>query len=92
MDAASVSLTISVPSALADASTADLARLLLILDAVRSERMTWRAAARALDVAPDRLLDLARDHGIAVVRYEPADVTDDLDTLNKLHKLHEQHR
>ena len=86
MDAASVSLTISVPSALADASTADLARLLLILDAVRSERMTWRAAA------PDRLLDLARDHGIAVVRYEPADVTDDLDTLNKLHKLHEQHR
>lgn len=88
----SVNLTISVPSALADASTADLARLLLILDGVRSERMTWRAAARALDIAPDHLLDLARDHGVAVVRYEPADLADDLDTLNKLRRLDEHGR
>jgi|JI10StandDraft_1071094.scaffolds.fasta_scaffold382629_2 transcriptional regulator with GAF, ATPase, and Fis domain len=84
MPADSVSLTISVPSALADSRTADLARRLLILDAVRSDRMTWRAAARALDIAPDRLLDMAREHGVPVARYEPADLTEDLDTLNKI--------
>jgi hypothetical protein len=82
----SVVLTISVPASLADAGAAERARILLVLDAVRSERMTWRAAAAALDIAPDRLLDLARVHGLAVIRYEASDLHDDLSTLAKLER------
>lgn len=84
MQTDSVELTISVPASLADADAAERARLLLVLDAVRRERMTWRAAATALGIAPDRLLDLARDHGVPVARYEPGDLRDDLTTLAKL--------
>jgi hypothetical protein len=84
MQADSVTLTVSVPASLADADAAERARVLLVLDAVRSERMTWRAAADALGVAPDRLLDLARAHGLAVLRYEASDLHDDLSTLAKL--------
>jgi hypothetical protein len=58
----SVELTIMVPASLADADAAERARVLLVLDAVRSERITWRAAAATLGIAPDRLLDLAREH------------------------------
>jgi hypothetical protein len=79
-----VELTITVPASLADAQAAELARVLLVLDAVRNERMTWRAAAAALNVAPDRLLDLARAHGVPVVRYESSDLHDDLLALAKL--------
>jgi hypothetical protein len=82
----SVDLTISIPAALADAEAADLARLLLVLDAVRTERMTWRAAAEALDVSPDQMLDLARAHGVPVARYQPVDVQNDLSTLAKLER------
>jgi len=49
-----VELTVKVPAALADADAGERARVLLVLDAVRSERMTWRVAATALGVAPDR--------------------------------------
>jgi hypothetical protein len=79
-----VELTITVPASLADAQAAELARVVLVLDAVRTERMTWRAAAAALNVAPDRLLDLARVHGVPVVRYESSDLHDDLLALAKL--------
>jgi hypothetical protein len=80
----SVELTIRVPAALADPAAAERARLLLVLDGVRHEKMTWRAAAAALDIAPDQLLDLARDHGLRVVRYEASDLRDDLATRAKL--------
>ena len=60
--------------------------MLHVLDAVRQEKMTWRAAAAALDIAPDHLLDLARDHGLPVVRYEASDLRDDLATLAKLER------
>ena len=80
----SVELTISVPASLADADVAERARVLLVLDAVRSEKMTWRAAALALDVAPDTLLELARAHGVPVVRYETSDLREDLATLAKI--------
>jgi len=80
----SVELTIKVPAALADAGTPERARVLLVLDAVRSERMTWRAAARALGIAPDALLELAKAHTVPVVRYDDADLRDDLSTLAKL--------
>ena len=86
MQTDSVELTIRVPASLADAGTAERARILLVLDAVRSEKMTWRAAAAALGIAPDRLLDLARDHGVPVVRYESVDLRDDLSALAKLER------
>jgi hypothetical protein len=82
----SVELTIQVPASLADAGAGERARVLLVLDAVRSERMTWRAAASALDVAPDRLLELARAHGVPTVRYESGDLQEDLSTLAKLER------
>jgi hypothetical protein len=83
-----VELTITVPASLADDNVAERARVLLILDAVRSERMTWRAAASALRIAPDELLDLARAHGVPIVRYEVRDLQDDLSTLAKLERRH----
>src|SRR5262245_60575170 len=82
----SVELTITGPAFLADAGAAERARLLLLLDAVRSERMTWRAAADALGIAPDRLLDLAKAHGVPVVRYESANLSEDLSTLDRLQR------
>ena len=68
METSSVELTIRVPASLADAETPERARRLLVLDAVRHERMSWRAAAATLDISPDQLLDLARDHGVPVIR------------------------
>jgi hypothetical protein len=79
-------LTISVPASLADADAGERARMLLVLDAVRTERMTWREAAGALGVAPDRLLEIARAHGVPVVRYEVADLHQDLSTLAALER------
>lgn len=86
MHAPDVELRITVPAALADSGTAERARVLLVLDAVRSEKLTWRAAADALGIAPDRLLELARAHGVPVVRIEPADLHDDLETLSTLER------
>jgi len=82
----SVQLTISVPASLADADAGERARALLVLDAVRRERMTWRAAAAALDIAPEQLLELARAHGVPVVRYESSDLRDDLSALAELER------
>lgn len=82
----SVELTITVPASLADPEAAERARVLLVLDAVRRERLTWRSAAAALNIAPDRLLDLARDHGVPIVRYESRDLREDLVTLAKLER------
>jgi hypothetical protein len=79
-----VELTISVPASLVDDSVVERVRILLVLDAVRSERMTWRAAASALRIAPDELLELARTHGVPIVHYEIGDLHDDLSTLAKL--------
>jgi hypothetical protein len=46
--------------------------------------MTWRAAASALRIAPDELLELARTHGVTIVHYEIGDLHDDLSTLARL--------
>ncbi len=83
---ASVKPMISVPASLADADVAERARLLLVLDAVRAERMTWRVAADALGITPDRLLDLAKEHGVPVVRFESSDLREDMATLDKLQR------
>jgi hypothetical protein len=81
-----VELTIKVPAAVADAGAPERQRVLLVLDAVRNETMTWRAAAGALGIAPDALLELAKAHGVSVVRYDNADLRDDLSTLAKLER------
>ena len=86
METNSVEMTIRVPASLADSETPERARLLLVLDAVRHERMSWRAAAATLDIAPDHLFDLAREHGVPVIRYQPRDLHDDLATLDKLER------
>ena len=88
MQTESVELTISVPATIADSGAGERARTLLVLDAVRTEMMTWRAAAFALNVAPDRLLELARVYGISTVRYDASDLKQDLTTLAKLESEH----
>ena len=84
MQADSVQITISVPAPLAEPGAGDRARLLLVLDAVRSERLTWRAGARALGLAPSAFLDLAKEHGVPVLRPSESDVAHDLATLERL--------
>ena len=88
MQADSVQITISVPAALAEPGAGDRARVLLVLDAVRSERISWRAGARALGLAPYAFLDLARDHGVPTVRPEASDLADDMATLERLGRTH----
>jgi hypothetical protein len=88
MQTDAVDLIISVPASIADAGAAERARVLLVLDAVRTERMTWRAAAVALEIAPERLLELARTHGIPVVHYGAGDLAHDLATLELFEGQH----
>jgi hypothetical protein len=80
----SVQLTVTIPAALADAGASERARALLVLDAVREQKMTWRAAADALGIAPDQLLDLARTHGVPVLHVESEDLQQDLSTVAKI--------
>ncbi len=84
MQADSVRVMVEVPAVLADEETPARARQLLVLDAVRSERISWRAAARALGLAPSQFLDLAREHGVPVVRYDVEDWAEDLSTLRRI--------
>jgi hypothetical protein len=84
MEPDTVELTITVPASLADADAAERARALLVLDAVRREKMSWRGAAVALGVAPDEILEYARTYGVPVIRYESSDLHEDLLTLSKL--------
>lgn len=84
MQSGSVRITITVPSALAEPGAGDRARVLLVLDGVRSERISWRAAARALGLAPSAFLDLAKEHGVPVERPSDADLARDLATLDRI--------
>lgn len=87
MQGDSVQITISVPAALAEPGAGDRARLLLVLDAVRGERRSWRAGARALGLAPSAFLDLARDHGVPQERPVQAELAEDLATLDRSGRL-----
>jgi predicted HTH domain antitoxin len=84
MQGDSVQITISVPASLAEPGAGDRARVLLVLDAVRSERISWREGAQALGLAPSAFLDLARDHGVPVVRYDESDLAQDFETLDRI--------
>lgn len=79
-----VQVAFSVPASVAGPGASDRARLLLVLDAVRSERITWRDGATALGLAASAFLDLAREHGVPVVRVDAADLEADLATLDGL--------
>ena len=79
-----VEITIDVPVAAAGAGAAARARQLLVLDAVRRERMDWRAAASALGVSLSAFLDLAKENGVPVVRYALEDWSGDRAALDKL--------
>ena len=79
-----VLITIEIPAALAGADAADRARRLLVLDAVRLGRITWRAAARELGLELSAFLDLAREHGVPVARYEMRDWLDERATVERL--------
>ena len=79
-----VHLAFSVPAAVAGHGGADRARLLLMLDAVRSDRIPWRHGATVLGLAPSAFLDLARDHGVPVVHVDAGDLQADFATLDRL--------
>lgn len=79
-----VHIAFSVPAGVAGPGAGERARLLLVLDAVRSERITWRAGAAALGLAPSACLDVARDHGVAIVRVDASDLDADFATLDRL--------
>jgi len=84
VQADSVELIVTVPRAVADPGAGERARVLLVLDAVRTERITWRAAARALGLAPSAFLDLARAHGVPVTRIAAEDIAADLAALDRI--------
>lgn len=84
MQRSPVRIAFSLPAAVAGPGAGERARLLLVLDAVRSERITWREGAAALGLAPSAFLDLARDHGVPVVRVGPSDLDADFATLDRL--------
>lgn len=84
MQAAPVQIAVSLPAAVAGPGSGERARLLLVPDAVRSERITWREGAAALGLAPSAFLDLARDHGVPVVRVDPSDLDTGFATLDRL--------
>lgn len=69
-------ITVDIPAPLAGQSTKDLAtraRLLLVVDEVRAERLTRSAAARALGMTLDEFLIEAGPHGLLAVDYDVDD-------------------
>lgn len=74
-------VTIDIPEAIADPGAPERARLLLVLDAVRSERLSEAQAASALGVSRDGLVQLAHRHGVPIVQYGLAELEDDLRRL-----------
>ncbi len=75
-------ITVDIPSSLADEDVAERVRVLLVVDAVRGERLAWREGARALGMVPGAFIDLLRQHGIAVARASPLEEEEDLATLD----------
>jgi hypothetical protein len=79
-----VRITVDVPATLADEGTPAKAKLLLVLDAVRSERIGWRAGALALGLSLADFLDIAREHGVPISRADVDELREDLSTLDHL--------
>lgn len=69
-------ITVDIPAALVGHSTTDLAaraRLLLVVDEVRAERLTRSAAARTLGMTLDQFLIEAGSHGLLAIDYDVDD-------------------
>ena len=79
-------ITVDVPAALAGRPVADLAdraRFLLVVDEVRSNRMTRAAGARALGMPLDDFLIAAGECGLYAIDYDLEDFRRELDGLPK---------
>ena len=79
-------ITFDVPDALsgqAPAALADRARLLLVIDEVRGERLTRAAAARALGMSLDDFLIVAGKHGLYAIDYDLEDFRSELDSIER---------
>ena len=87
MQSGAVVVTVEVPAAVAGPDAAARARRLLILDAVRAERITWRAGARELGLDVSAFLDLARELGIPVARYDMDDWVHERGVVERLGRM-----
>lgn len=79
-----ISVTVRVPVALSGPDTSEHARRLLVLDAVRTGILSPRAAARELDLGLPDFMDLAREHGVPLVRPNLDDLRQDLAAIDRL--------
>lgn len=80
--ATALQITVDVPAPLADIPAAELAeraRLLLVLEEVRTGRLSRAGAARALDMPLDDLLVVAGQHGIYAIDQDLDDFRRELD-------------
>jgi hypothetical protein len=77
-------ITVEIPASLADDDAPARARQLLLLDAVRSERLSWRQAASELGLSLADFLHLASEHRVPVTRYEIEDWRAERATLDRL--------
>ena len=78
-------ITVDVPTALSAQSATELAeraRLLLVLDEVRTGRMTRAGAARALGLPLDDFLIAAGEHGLYAIDYDLDDFRRELDDIS----------
>ena len=77
-------ITVDVPAALSGRSPSDLAeraRLLLVIDEVRNDRMTRAGAARALGMTLDDFLVAAGTCGLYAIDYDVDDLRRELDGI-----------
>ena len=78
-------ITVDVPAPLAGQPAAELAeraRLLLVIDEVRANRMTRASAARALGIPLDDFLIAAGEHGLYAIDYDLDDFRRELDDIS----------
>ena len=77
-------ITVEIPRPLSGQSTEELAkrvRLLLVIDEVRTGRLTRAGAARALDMALDDFLIEAGRHGLYAIDQDVDDLKRELDAI-----------
>lgn len=79
-------ITVDVPAPLAGHSSEELAtraRLLLVIDEVRSGRLTRAGAAHALGMTLDEFLIEAGRHGLYAIDHDVDDFKRELDAIGK---------
>lgn len=77
-------ITVDIPAALGEQSSKELAaraRLLLVVDEVRAERLTRSAAASALGLTLDQFLIEAGSHGLLAIDYDVEDFRRELQEI-----------